>query len=141
MVNDIGFNFSFTEMQAAIGIAQMKKFKAINDDFIFLVSLKDNYGDHGIVALVCLEQLSEKSIFIDTFLVSCRVLGRHLESWILSEILKRMLKYELRYLIAEFIETEKNAVAKNFLNNYGFSQFTFAHGGRSRKQCPSCGRN
>ena len=105
-------------------IAEIKKFKAINDDFIFLVSLEDNYGDHGIVALVCLEQLSENSIFIDTFLVSCRVLGRHLESWILSEVLKRMSKYGLRYLIAEFIETEQNAVAENFLHNYGFSELT-----------------
>ena len=35
-----------------------------------------------------------------------------------------MSKYDLRYLIAEFIETDSNILAKNFLQNYGFAEFT-----------------
>ena len=103
---------------------ELKQFKSSNNDFIFLTHLEDNYGDHGVVSLVCLKTLSENSIFLDTLLISCRVFGRHLESWILSVILNRMSKYDLRYLIAEFVETDSNILAKNFLQNYGFVDFT-----------------
>jgi len=61
----------------------------LNDKNIcFLVGLKDIYGDHGIVSFISLKIVNNKFIFIDTFLMSCRILGRHLESWILNEIKK-----------------------------------------------------
>lgn len=92
-----------------------------NNDFCFLVSLSDNYGDHGIVSLVCLKKINEKLLFLDTFLMSCRVLGRHLESWVLSEIIRRASKHGFEYLIGEFIPTERNIVANSFFENYGFT--------------------
>jgi len=43
---------------------------------IKLIDLKDLYGDHGIVGLMILKKIDKHSIFIDTFLISCRVFGR-----------------------------------------------------------------
>ena len=37
-----------------------------------------------------------KFIFVDTFLISCRILGRHLESWILNEIRKLLKKKKIK---------------------------------------------
>jgi predicted enzyme involved in methoxymalonyl-ACP biosynthesis len=79
-------------------------------------------GIHGIVSLVCLSRIDDDFIFLDTFLMSCRVLGRHLESWILSEIVKRIKKKNARFLIAEFVDTKRNSLALQFLNNYGFEK-------------------
>ena len=56
--------------------------------------------------------------------MSCRVLGRHLESWILSEIVKRIKKKKAKFLIAEFVDTKRNSLALQFLNNYGFEKVT-----------------
>jgi FkbH-like protein len=98
----------------------LEKLKVNNLDFVFLVRLKDNYGDHGIIALVCLETIDNDFIFLDTFLMSCRILGRHLEAWILSEIVKRIKKYKASYLLAEFIDTKRNSIALKFLNEYNF---------------------
>ena len=43
----------------------------------FLVEMKDDFGDHGIVSLLMLKEYKEKNgAFLDTFLMSCRVLGR-----------------------------------------------------------------
>jgi FkbH-like protein len=97
-------------------------FKEKNSDFCFLVSLTDNYGDHGIVALVCLEALDKKSLFINTFLMSCRVLGRFLEAWILNEIVRRAKKHGFKDLVGEFVATDRNIVAKDFFNTYGFKE-------------------
>ena len=89
-------------------------------DKCFMIHMKDMYGDHGIISLVCLKFKSEKILLLDTFLMSCRVLGRYAENWILSEILKVAKKNKINKLIAEFIPTKKNDIAKNFLieNNF-----------------------
>ena len=97
-------------------------FSSFNNDFCFLVSLTDNYGDHGVVALVCLQKLDDRLLFLDTLLMSCRVLGRYLEAWILNEIISRANKNGFEYVFGEFIPTERNIVAKDFFGNYGFTQ-------------------
>lgn len=96
------------------------KLKSFNDDFCFLVSLSDNYGDHGVVALVCLRKLDESILFIDTFLMSCRVLGRYLEAWILKEITSRAKDNGFDFVIGEFVPTDRNIVAQPFFDTYGF---------------------
>ena len=45
-----------------------------NNKFSFLGSLKDTYGDHGIVGSVYLEKIDHKIIFLDNLLMSCRVI-------------------------------------------------------------------
>lgn len=88
----------------------------------FLVSLKDNYGDHGIVAFVSLKIINKKFLFIDTFLMSCRVLGRYLESWILNKIKKIAIKSELKSILVEYLPTKRNIVAKNFILEHNFEK-------------------
>ena len=104
--------------------ADLQNLKKDNQDFVFLVKLGDKYGDHGIVSLVCLSKIDDDLIFLDTFLMSCRVLGRHLEAWILSEIVKRIKKENAKFLIAEFVDTKRNSLALQFLNTYGFEKVT-----------------
>ena len=87
----------------------------------FLIHLKDKYGDHGIVALV-IAYPAEKpnNAFLDTFLMSCRVLGRNLEGWIFEQLRLRLLKHGFENLEAEYIYGERNTPAKAILSNYQF---------------------
>jgi FkbH-like protein len=85
-----------------------------NKDFVFLTKLLDKYGDHGIVGLVCLVEINPEIIFLDTFLLSCRILGRHFETWMLYQSLIRAKKNNYKYLVGEFIDSGRNVVAKNF---------------------------
>ena len=87
---------------------------------MFLVGLRDNYGDHGIVGLVGLEFATKDICLIDTFLMSCRVLGRHLEAWMLNEIVMSARQLGAKKLLVDFIESAKNVIAEEFLVNYGF---------------------
>ena len=91
-----------------------------NKDFVFLTKLLDKYGDHGIVGLVCLVEINPEIIFLDTFLLSCRILGRHFETWMLYQSLIRAKKNNYKYLVGEFIDSGRNAVAKNFFTENGF---------------------
>jgi FkbH-like protein len=96
------------------------KFSEKNKNSIFLGSLKDRYGDHGIVSFIYFFQLDKKTIFIDTFLMSCRILGRHFEAWLLNEIVKKAKERGSDRILTEFVDSGKNSLAKDFLKNYGF---------------------
>ena len=85
-----------------------------------LISLEDNYGDHGIVGLFIMRSLNPEVAIIDTFLMSCRVLGRHLEAWMLSEIVKWCKSQGFQWLIGEYLPTKRNLVAQKFFQSHGF---------------------
>ena len=87
-----------------------------NLDYCKLINLKDIYGDHGRVGLFGLK-VFKNFIFVDLFLLSCRILGRYLENWIYQEILKIQKKLKKPKIIFEFISTEKNIVTENFIKN------------------------
>ena len=93
----------------------------------FLVHLQDKFGDHGNVGLV-IARRTENVAFLDTFLLSCRVLGRHLEAWMLDQCVKTLRAEQVDFLFAEFVPTERNEVAANFLEEHGFiSEAEWSH--------------
>ncbi|HEU0117282.1 MAG TPA: HAD-IIIC family phosphatase, partial [Alphaproteobacteria bacterium] len=89
-------------------------------DAAFVVHLKDRFGDHGNTGLILGLPTADLEIaFLDTFLISCRVLGRHLEAWMLDTLAQRLRKKGVRWLLAEFIPTGRNVIAESFLANHG----------------------
>jgi FkbH-like protein len=84
----------------------------------FLVSLEDRFGTHGTVGLV-VAFLNEEVAFVDSFILSCRVLGRHLEAWVLQELITCLQADNCDWLVAEFRPTERNSVARSFLSDHG----------------------
>ncbi len=89
----------------------------------FVVRLADRFGDHGIVGLVLAMREGEIA-FLDTFLMSCRVLGRRLEAWMLAELVARLRDAGCRKLIAEFVPTQRNTVAAEFLPMHGLTPWS-----------------
>ncbi len=62
--------------------AAIRRLVAEEGTVSFVVHLRDKFGDHGNVGMVIARPTSDpKAVFLDTFLLSCRVLGRHLEAW------------------------------------------------------------
>lgn len=102
------FNFSTKRY----GVNDLTK---INKSHIcFLVDLKDIYGDHGIVGLIIVKKF-KKFLYVNTFLMSCRVMGRYLENWILDQIQKIGKKNNINKIIFEHIENSKN---KNLISDF-----------------------
>ena len=92
-----------------------------NPDCCFLTKLSDVYGDHGIVGLVCMRALDAETIFLDTLLMSCRVLGRYLETWMLMHGLTVAKMHGYINLVGEFIPNQRNKVAESFFESHGFA--------------------
>jgi FkbH-like protein len=99
-----------------------------------LVRLSDRFGDHGIGRHAIARPTSDPAVaFLDTFLLSCRVLGRHLEAWMLEACIRPLRNRGVRFLAGEFIPRERNAMAAGFLGEHGFAALdTLAAGERDR---------
>lgn len=92
------------------------------DYICFLIGLRDIYADHGNVGLVILKKINKNTLFIDTFLMSCRVIGRYFETRMFSYIKNFAIKKKYSNIVGEFINTEKNIVAKKLLEEHGFKK-------------------
>jgi FkbH-like protein len=90
-------------------------------NIVFLTNLEDIYGNHGIISLVIVKKIDNEIAFLDSFLMSCRILGRHLESWIINETIKKCKQRGYKILISEYIPTQKNLMVKNFTSKNGFT--------------------
>lgn len=80
----------------------------------------DRFGEYGIVGVVILQQQEKSTWEIINFLLSCRILGRGVETILLSIIDKVTFKLGGDKIIGEYIPTEKNIQAKEFYKDNNF---------------------
>ena len=88
-------------------------------NFLKLIDLKDDYGEHGLIGMIFLRKVND-ILFVDNFLLSCRILGRRLENWILNEIIKIMKVQKCNRIFFEFRATDKNQIVKEFIKENNF---------------------
>lgn len=86
---------------------------------IYSVRVKDRFGDNGLIGVVITHDAG-KVCEIDTFLLSCRVIGRTVETAVLSFLVERARVRGLWRLQGWFLPTKKNAPAKEFYPAQGF---------------------
>lgn len=99
---------------------QMQSFIQGNDWLVADFSLADVFGDSGVVGLAIFT-LQGTAAVLDTFLMSCRVIGREAESAFLHRLLEILIARGIRTIRADFIPTAKNEPARSFLPQQGFS--------------------
>lgn len=82
--------------------------------------LKDKFGDHGLISVVILDKQADSSLFVSEWLMSCRVLKRGMEEFIVNKILQTAGAHGFRKVIGEYIPTPKNAMVKDLYEKLGF---------------------
>lgn len=83
---------------------------------IWCLSVADKFGDNGITGCIIITPTGN----IDTFLLSCRILGKGIEIAFFKEIVKLLLSCNLKTVTAMYQPTEKNLQVKNFYEKCGF---------------------
>jgi FkbH-like protein len=87
---------------------------------VYGLKVKDIFGDIGIVGVI-INKKEDNCWYLDTFLMSCRVLGRKLEDFFLDYIIGQATKNGVREVWGRYIRTRKNSIVKSFYNDFGFS--------------------
>ncbi|HWC76720.1 MAG TPA: HAD-IIIC family phosphatase, partial [Blastocatellia bacterium] len=103
--------------------AEVRELAADPESAIYWMRVTDRYTDNGIVgvAIVVPDALEgAPALRLDTLLLSCRVIGRSLETALVAHLAlcARMRGYQL--LIGEFVPSGRNASAEEFLESIGF---------------------
>lgn len=84
---------------------------------------RDKFGDNGITGVYIVNRKdSGKEWLIDTFLLSCRVLGRGIEDAMLRYIVGKAREEGAVKVTAEYIPTKKNKPCEQLLPNFGFKK-------------------
>jgi len=84
------------------------------------IRVRDRFGDYGLVGLAITRDDGD-TCEIDTFLLSCRVIGRTVETALLSHLAERAKARGCRRLSGWFLPTKKNAPARDFYAQHGFT--------------------
>ena len=82
---------------------------------IWCISVADKFGDNGITGCIMVNGET-----IDTFLLSCRILGKGIEIAFIKKILSILKERGVDSVKADFIPTAKNAQVKDFYDRCGF---------------------
>jgi FkbH-like protein len=106
----------------------------INDPGAFGLQLRliDRFGDNGIIAIVIGRLRENRDLHIDTWLMSCRVLGRQVEEATLNLVAQEARRLGAGRLVGEYIPTSKNGMVAKHYEKLGFSVVESAPDGSSR---------
>jgi FkbH-like protein len=97
------------------------------DAFGLQLRLLDRFGDNGIIAIIIGRlqaagtENRPRDLYVDTWLMSCRVLGRQVEPTTLNLIAQQAAKRGARRIVGEYIPTKKNAMVKDHYTRLGFT--------------------
>ncbi len=94
---------------------------ASSDKYITLYfTLKDKFGDYGLISAVIIEKKDAVTGFIDTWFMSCRVLKRGMEEFIINTMVEAAEKAGIEKLVGEYIRTPKNNMVSGIYPRLGF---------------------
>jgi FkbH-like protein len=102
------------------GEPQMLELMRADDWIVADFSLADIFGDSGIVGLAMIRINDATHAELDTFLMSCRVIGREAEAAFLECLLRELVERGVSDLRAAYIPTSKNALVAQFLPQHEF---------------------
>ena len=118
------------------GLGEVEEFTRSSQHVLGVASACDRYGDLGLIG-VFLIRLDEQDAEIDSLLISCRALGRGIETAIMNALKQEVRRCRPRGdLVAHFVPTAKNAPARGYLEGQGLSLAATAADGQMTFRTP-----
>ncbi len=90
--------------------------------FVGSAQVSDKFGDNGITGVFIVNKNNSEEWILDTFLLSCRVMGREIEKVMLNSIFEKARKDGIKKIKAQLIPTKKNHPIQEFLPSNGFKK-------------------
>jgi FkbH-like protein len=108
-----------------LGTEQLRALASSTSGFACFCSLRDRFGDHGIIAVLCGEvREAGSTVWITEWVMSCRVLGRGVEEFIRNHLVTTARAMNCTKLVGEYLPTEKNAMVAGLYERLGFTRIS-----------------
>jgi FkbH-like protein len=112
---------------------EIREFINNREHRVYTLRLTDKFGDNGI-ALIAIVGIVKEGWHIESFLMSCRIIGRQAETALLNSIIDDAAVEGVKIVSGEFIPTKKNAPASSFYSDHNFTR---AEGNLWKLQLPT----
>jgi FkbH-like protein len=99
--------------------ADVRQFREAKDAIVYSMVVTDKFGDEGVVG-VAIIKIKGADWWIDSLLMSCRVIGRSVETALLGKIVTDARAAKAKRIIGEYIPTKKNPPAADLFERHGF---------------------
>jgi len=100
----------------------IEKFSSDEKILVGCAQVLDKFGDNGITGVFIIKKETSKEWILDSFLLSCRIMGRQIENVIMNYVIEEAKKNKIEIIKSKFIPTEKNSPIENFLPSCGFDK-------------------
>lgn len=100
---------------------QIGEMMADDDCCLKAVFLKDKFSYYGNIACVILKKRNGSELFVDTLVMSCRVLKRGIENLIMDAIVSQAKAMDCDTVTGEYLRTDRNNMVSQFFDSYGFA--------------------
>jgi FkbH-like protein len=105
--------------------AELKDFSEDPDYFPYYVTLTDRFGENGLISVVIAKRDGD-ALDIVTWLMSCRVISRRLEEFVLDQLVEVARDVGAATLRGRYVPTKKNGLVASHYEKLGFA-LTEAH--------------
>jgi FkbH-like protein len=85
--------------------------------------LSDKFGDYGLIAVIACETV-DNDLFVKEFVMSCRVLKRGVEQYLVNYLFEQCRQRGLRGIRGQYIQSARNAMVADFYANFGFERIS-----------------
>lgn len=120
--------FNFT--QKSLSEEKVETYCKDNSKWISYANLSDKFGDNGIVSF-CFGRVKNKILYLDNWVMSCRVFNRDLETVVINALIKKALEHDCTYIEAAITTNDKNIYCQNVFKKYGFEEKSYSLKGKS----------
>ena len=106
--------------------------EAIARDPLFITlygRLADKFGDNGLVS-VLIGRVIDKTVELDLWLMSCRVLKREMEFAMFDALVEQCQARDIRQIVGVYIPSRKNSMVAAHYASLGFGRVDGSSGGR-----------
>lgn len=111
--------FNFTTIRYSLkDIANIEKNKIYSS---FQFNFSDKFSNYGIISLIVCK-IKKNILYVENWVMSCRVLNRTLENFILNTLVKYCKKNKIEKIIGIYIPSKKNFLVKNTYENLDFTK-------------------
>ena len=108
----------------------LKKFQQSSDYYTQQVYLKDKFADYGMIGVI-IGKIDGDSLAIDTWLLSCRAIGRRVERAAFEQLISFCRANGISTIYGCYIKTKKNHLVENHFQELGFSLLNTEHSATS----------
>ncbi|MBF0474163.1 MAG: HAD family hydrolase [Nitrospirae bacterium] len=96
------------------------------------IEFEDKFGNYGIISSIILQRINDTA-FIDTWVMSCRVLKRGIENAVLEAIFNTAKSWGSKWIVGEYLPTKKNNLVADLYKELGFAKQTKGEGQGEQK--------